>query len=385
MHSELALVAINLAPAAALAALRTVWDAGDAAVVLPPEPQAAARTIAALRPDRILTRHGEHPGPGGTQLPAGTGVVVATSGSTGTPKGVVLSHHALAASTSRSVARLGARPGERFVLALPLHHIAGLQVALRSWACGTEPAITTDWRRIDASYGTHVSLVPTQLRALLAGGAPLAGFRSVLVGGAALDADTAAQARDAQVALQVSYGMTETSGGCVYDGVPFDDVEVAVDAEGRLRVRGPVLLTGVLDDDGEVRRVTDDAGWFTTGDLGRVVDGRVVVDGRADEVIVSGGENVPAGAVAAVLRRLPGVADAAVVGRRDPVWGQAVTAVVVPCGPAPDLATLRAQVAEELPRGWAPRRLVIVAELPVTALGKLDREVLEARLTAAEG
>lgn len=384
------LVAIARPAAAALAALREVWDAGDAALLLPPDdPAACDRLVAALAPQRLLRPDGADDLPGGRPVPDGTALVVATSGSTGAPKGVVLSHDALTASTTASVRRLGARRGERFVLALPLHHVAGVQVALRSWACGTEPVLADDWRRAPAGPGEHVSLVPTQLGWLLDDGAAsgaasgaAARWRSVLVGGAHLDADLAARARAAGLPIVTSYGMSETCGGCVYDGVPFEDVEVAVRDDGRLKLRGPVLFSGYRTADGDT---TDDDGWFTTGDVGRIDDGHLTVLGRADDVIVSGGENVPAAAVAAALRTLPGVADVAVIGRPDPDWGTAVTAAIVWDAPAAtvDLEVVRDHVAATLPRAWAPRRLAALDALPVTTLGKLDRDRVAAAIDEA--
>lgn len=396
------LVALAAPPARFAAALRAVWDAGDAVLPLPVDvPPAAVETLlAALRPHEVRTAD-----PAGDvtavaradPLPCADdlGLVVATSGSTGAPKGVELTHAALAASTTASVARLGCMAGEPWVLALPTHHVAGVQVVRRAWAGGAEPLVV-DGGDVEAIAATgtgreHVSLVPTQLARLVAAGVPLDGFRTILLGGAGAAPELLAAARALGGRVVTSYGMTETGGGCVYDAVPLDTVEVSVGAGGRIRLRGPVLLrayrggpdaaTGSPDADGAggARDVggtpgpLDADGWFTTSDVGRWDGRRLEVLGRADDVVLSGGENVPAGAVAATLRTHAAVRDAAVVGRPDPEWGEVAVAVVVPADPAapPTLEALRAHVRASHPPAHAPRGLVLVAALPRDAMGKV--------------
>lgn len=407
------LVALHLPPTRLPEQLAAVWDAGRAVLPLPWDAPAGVvgTVLEALRPHELLTL-----GPGGRRVertllgdprtvPDGTALVLTTSGSTGGPKGVLLPHTALRASTAASIERLGARPGDRFVLALPLHHVAGLQVVLRSWACGTEPQLVADPgdpTAIAATDGEHISLVPTQLARLLDAAPtldPLPPWRSVLVGGAHLDADLDARAREAGIPVVTSYGMTETCGGCVYDGHPLDGVEVALREDRRIRIRGPVLFSGYLDVPGPVsgsgprtqgaaaragtpvtRPPLDRDGWFTTSDLGEVRDGRLRVLGRGDDVIISGGENVPAATVATALRTHPGVADAAVVGLPDPRWGERVVAVAVPADPAspPTLEVLRAHVGTTHPAAFAPRQLVLVDALPRDGMGKVTRDALHA-------
>ena len=247
-------------------------------------------------------------------------MVVGTSGSTGEPKGVELSAAALLHSARASLARVGALPGERWLCCLPVTHVAGLQVLVRSLAAGTEPAVAprADAGALAASGAAHVSVVPTQLARLLddpAGAAALAGFSSVLVGGAASPRGLLARARAAGVPAVTTYGMTETCGGCVYDGVPLDGVRVRAGDDGLLRISGPVLMNryyGGPDLDEE----------FVTSDLGVVsADGRVTVRGRADDVINTGGHKVVPGEVAAALESCPGVREVVVVGRPDPEWG----------------------------------------------------------------
>ena len=337
----------------------------------------------------------------------GTAVIIGTSGSTGEPKGVELSASALTHSARASLARTGARPGERWLVCLPVSHVAGLQVLVRSIAGGTEPVIAAQAtaRALDEAADAgcaHVSVVPTQLVRLLGergGAAALARYRCVLVGGAAAGAAVLGQARQAGVSAVTTYGMSETCGGCVYDGVPLDGVTVRAGEDGRLRISGPVLMnryhgrpdltatvlvkSGLVRSGAEIPEIWE----FVTSDLGYVgADGRVVVRGRADDVINTGGHKVVPGEVAAVLESCPGVLEVVVVGRADPEWGQRVTAVVVPADPAdpPSLELLRTHVSERLPRYACPSEVVLTRAIPVLASGKPDLASLKAAGTLRE-
>ena len=332
----------------------------------------------------------------------GTAVVVRTSGSTGASKGVELSAAALRHSARASLDRLGAGPGERWLCCLPVTHVAGLQVLVRSLLSGTEPVLAehADAETVAASGCAHVSLVPTQLHRLLSESGPavpLAGYSSVLLGGAPAPASLLDAARAAGVPVVTTYGMTETCGGCVYDGVPLDGVQVAIRSDdddspaesGRIWIGGPVLLSGYRGQSaGQALR----DGWFRTGDLGRLdSSGRLVVRGRADDVINTGGHKVVPGEVAAVLQTCPGVRDVAVMGQPDPEWGERVIAVVVPADPAdpPALELLRLHVRESLPRYAAPSRVVMVDAVPMLPSGKHDivrlrQELLRREQTEAE-
>ena len=399
------LIALRLPPDRLPAELREVWEVGDAALPLPLEaPEQRIRELLdRCRPHELVamtfdrTDHERTPLDSPRPVPDDTALVVATSGSTGDAKGVLLPRRTIDASTTASVRRLGARHGERFALALPLHHVAGLQVVLRAWACGTEAHVVADPGdplQLAAAPAEHISLVPTQLRRLVdlyeRGGLDadaLRRWRTILVGGAHLDTGLLDRARAAGATIVTSYGMTETCGGCVYDGLPLDDVEVALRDDGRIRIRGPVLFSGYLDVG------TDEVagGWFTTGDLGEFRDGRLVVLGRHDDVAISGGENVPVQAVTTVLQAHPSIDEVAVVGVTDPEWGQRVVAVAVPSDPAspPTLEELRDHVADRLPSTYAPRQLVITSSLPRDGLGKptadgLRRLVAEASTAPAD-
>ncbi len=204
---------------------------------------------------------------------------------------------------------------------------------------------------------------------------------AILVGGAGTAPALLAAGRDLGLRLVTTYGMTETCGGCVYDGVPLDDVRLEVE-DGVLRIAGPVLAEGYLRDGAVVDEgfETDAHGerWFRTADLGRVEDGRLSVLGRRDEVIVSGGVNVAPAAVEAVLSALDEVGEVCVVGVPDEEWGRRVTAVVVPRpGRAPELDRLREAVARSLGSASAPRALVLADSLPLRGPGKVDRSAVE--------
>jgi o-succinylbenzoate---CoA ligase len=355
-----------------------------------------AELIGALGPGSVEDAEGVttvRSGPG-EGVAEGTAVIIGTSGSTGVPKGVELSAAALRHSARASLDRVGARPGERWLCCLPVTHVAGLAVLVRSLTGGTEPVLAerADAETVAASGCAHVSLVPTQLQRLLgrdgAGlSTPLAGFSSVLLGGAAAPAGLLTAAREAGVPVVTTYGMTETCGGCVYDGVPLDGVRAEVRDDGRIWISGPVLFSGYR---GGQRAPAD--GWFRTGDLGALdAAGRLTVRGRADDVINTGGHKVVPGEVAAALQTCPGVRDAAVVGQPDPEWGERVVAVVVPADPAdpPAPELVRRHVRERLPRYAIPSRVVMVDAVPMLPSGKHDivrlrQELLRREQTEAE-
>jgi o-succinylbenzoate---CoA ligase len=345
--------------------------------------QRLSRARRAWKADVAAARSSRRVSPRAAGVADDVAVVLATSGSTGTPKGAELTAQALLASARASLARLEAAPGERWLCCLPVHHISGLGVLVRSLLSGSEPVVrdrvdagVVAWTADDPARCGYVSLVPTQLRRLLDAGAPLAGFRAILLGGAAIPGGMIEEAAAAGARIVTSYGMTETCGGCVYDGVPLDGVQIAAGADGTIRIAGPVLFSGYrLAPD--LTRAVLRGGWFVTSDLGEVTAaGRLVVRGRADDVINTGGEKVVAGEVEQVLRGCPGVRDAVIVGIPDADWGQLVTAVVVPADAAapPALEELRAYIRDRLPRPAAPRAVVVVSALPMLGSGKPDRQ-----------
>jgi o-succinylbenzoate---CoA ligase len=358
---------------------RALYEGGPTVAVLPSGPGQAA-LIAAVRPDEPVER---------TDI----ALVVPTSGSTGAPKGVLLPAPALLASARLTHERLGG-PG-RWLLALPPTHIAGLQVLVRSLAAGTAPevfdltggfdpaAFAIATRRLGGGR-RYTALVPTQLRRLLVTGAELPQvhvalrtYDAVLVGGAATPPQLVAQARVEGARVVPTYGMTETSGGCVYDGRPLDGVGVRIDGSGVIELSGPTLAAGYRCDPSATAAAFRD-GWFRTADRGRHENGRLVVTGRADHAILSGGVTVDPVAVEAVLEEHPAVATAAVVGHPDPEWGEHVVALVVPAEglAAFGVEELRRWVAERLGVGFAPRHVIVTDALPLLPTGKLDRTAI---------
>ncbi len=298
-------------------------------------------------------------------------LVIATSGSTGEPKRVVLSRDAMRASALATQERLGG-PGQ-WVLNLPPTYVAGVQVLYRSVVAGTEPV--TEIEQLTGER-TYISLVPTQLMRVLRGSMPserLARFDAVLVGGGPLAPEVRSEAEARGIRIVQTYGMSETCGGCVYDGYPLDGVEVRIDDD-EVQLRGPVLFEGYEGEPARTAAVMKD-GWFRTDDLGRLDDdGRLWVTGRADDVIISGGVKVPARAVARMIAEEPDVLEVEVVGVPDPEWGERVVAFVAPHH-ALGLESVRNLVQ---PREWAPRQLVTVDEIPLLANGKPDRMKLKA-------
>ncbi|WP_208322656.1 AMP-binding protein [Salinibacterium sp. ZJ454] len=315
-------------------------------------------------------------------VPQRVALVVETSGSTGVSKRVALSADALLASAAASDALLGG-PGQ-WLLALPTHYIAGLNVLTRSIAAESEPVALAGEHFTPAAFieatgrmewpRRYTSLVPAQLSRLL--DAPeahpaLASFERILVGGQATPAALLERARAAGARVTRTYGSSETSGGCVYDGVPFGTVEVRI-VDGEIQLTGPVLAEGYLGDpELTARRFVD--GWYHTGDTGEVLDGRLRVTGRLDDVIISGGVKVSLGVVERLARELPGLADVVVVRAPDAAWGE--VPVLVSEHPV-DLDSVRAAVAASAGPAARPDRVLLVERMPLLASGKPDRRRL---------
>lgn len=322
-------------------------------------------------------------------------LVVPTSGSTGTPKGAQLSADALLAAAAATHERLGG-PGN-WLLALPATHIAGLQVLIRALAAGTTPVrIRTPGFDSAALPGAvaalgsgrrYTSLVSNQLASALedpGAAAALAELDAVLLGGG--PAPAALLERAAAIGINVvrTYGMSETAGGCVYDGVPLAGVGLRLD-DGRIHLGGPTLASGYRN-----RRIDSapdpfaEPGWFRTDDLGTVDEsGRLRVLGRIDEAISTGGLTVMPAPVEAVLARHPAVADCAVFGLADDRLGERVVAAVIltPGSAEPTLEDVKTYLAQSLDATAAPRELHIVDELPRRGIGKIDRRALRARFS----
>lgn len=322
-------------------------------------------------------------------------LVVPTSGTTGTPKGAMLSARALIASASATHDRLGGTG--TWLLALPAYHIAGLQVLIRSALAGTIPA------ELDLTFGfdpaalpaaveamgsgrRYVSLVAAQLAKTLAdpaAAAALAELDAVLLGGGPAPTPILESAAAQGISVVRTYGMSETAGGCVYDGVPLDGVQVRIDGDGS---PGRIALGGATLADGYRNPPEFDPfaepGWFVTDDVGVLDDSGVLrVLGRVDDAISTGGLTVLPQPVEAALADHPAIADCAVFGVPDDQLGQRVAAAVVlrPGAAAPTVDELRDHVERTLARSAAPRQVHLLDELPRRGIGKLDRRALAER------
>lgn len=309
-------------------------------------------------------------------------LVIETSGSTGQSKRVLLTREAIVASAQSSAARVGTG---RWALLLPSNYVAGVQVIVRSLLAGHDPVLGA--LADEQGAAACVSLVGTQLHRMLGDPdqvAALAALDLVLLGGGPVNPVERAAAEAAGVRIVATYGASETAGGCVYDGVPLDGVEVSIDPDGRIRLGGPSIFSG-YDGDPELTAATLQHGWYLTSDAGALTEqGTLQVLGRLDDVAITGGVKVPLPAVAARLRECPDLGLVEVLAVDDETWGQRVVAFTEP-PPADvsepstlrDLAALRDFVAHTLPRSWAPRQW-IQREMPLLSNGKIDRRALTA-------
>jgi o-succinylbenzoate---CoA ligase len=377
------LVALDLPGGAGFVdALRAVWDTGDAATPLDPRlpPAARAEVLATLRPSRVVASDGEHHHlADGLPVEEGDALVIATSGSSGQPKGVVLTHEALLASAVATTERLGIDPGRHSWLAcLPLAHVGGLSVVTRALLTGTPLTVLPGFEAdtVEAlgrsAAATHVSLVTATLRRLNPDV-----FTAILLGGSRPPGELPAN-------VVVTYGLTETGSGVVYDGVPLYEVEVAIAHfddgadDGEILLQAPMLLRCYRD--GSTGRVLGPDGqksWFATGDAGFLTaDGTLAVSGRIAEMITTGGEKVWPDAVERVMATHAGVAEVAVWKRPDPEWGERVVAWVVPGEALPKAEELKDLVAGIIAPWAAPKEIVFTAELPRTPSGKIRRTEL---------
>ncbi len=294
-----------------------------------------------------------------SQVPVECAVVIPTSGSTGNPKEVALSADSLIASAHSAHTFIGASAGEKWSLLLPINHIAGVNVLVRAIALKSEIL------NIEES-ADYTSIVPTQLFRALNGDAllleHLKNSKRVLVGGAAISQNLLKQAHDFGISVTTSYGMTEMCGGCVYDGSPLEGVEIEI-KDGAIALKGPTMAIGYL---GEAPFKV--GSWFTTSDLGSLEDGKLVVHGRADDVIISGGEKVSLSAVTDFLGE--GFVAFAVPHEE---WGQAL---VIASDQPINESEITHRLISEFGSHVSPKGFLSQIELPRTSLGKPDRQAL---------
>ena len=326
---------------------------------------ALAEYVSAL--DKALTTVGPALGCGpvhSTSVRSDISILVATSGSTGTPKEIALTASALLASAAASNKYLKAAKGDTWSLLLPLTHIAGINVLMRAKQLGTEPL---DLRNHVGEYphADFTAIVPTQLfNALTENPAllkHLQGAKAVLVGGASLSEELRAQGVAAGINIITTYGMSETCGGCVYDGVALDGVAFEITTDGRIKISGPILAD-----------VKKENGWFVTQDLGKIVDGKLQVIGRSDDVIISGGENISLSAIeAAINKKYPDLLVAAFA-TPDSKWGQALH-IAVQSQDENIKSELSEVLVNSIGKHVKPKSVLLLDKLPQIGVGKVDR------------
>lgn len=320
-------------------------------------------------------------------------VMVATSGSSGQPKAVMLTGRNLLAAAEASAACTPLQAGDRWLACLPLFHIGGYSILYRCAWAGAEALLLPKfdaaevWRALTEERISHLSLVPSMLAQLLAipDVAPPASLRHVLVGGAALSSEWAERAVQRGWPLQPTYGMSETASQIAtlprltlpwrpgWLGKPLPGVELALHDDGRLKIRGAMVMAGYANPS---LRPGDGLkeGWFITGDLAEISpQGDLLVLGRADEVIISGGKKIHPQQVENEVVRCPGVSGLAVLGMPDVVWGQVVT--VIFSGTSTTDALLE-WCQNHMAGAYRPRRAIQLPALPLLANGKPDRRAL---------
>jgi o-succinylbenzoate---CoA ligase len=340
---------------------RTVIERARPALLVTPDDEVLFADPAPIDPDRAWA-------------------VVATSGVSGRPKLAELPRTALGAAVAGSLTALDASAFDPWVACLSPAHMGGLLVLLRGALAGA-PVDVLDGSRLvtEAPDDAHVALVPTMLRRLVANAQDLSRLGVLLVGGSSLDPALRDAAARLGARVVTTYGLTESCGGVVYDGIPFDGTDVRISSTGEIELTGSTVMEGYRSDPAATAGAFTVDGWLKTGDLGELdPEGRLVVHGRSDDAIRSGAETVWPDEVEAALRSYPGVADVAVTGAADHDWGQRVVAWVVPADRAlpPTLDALREHCRERLARFKAPRELIIVDALPRTPSGKLRRSAV---------
>ena len=312
-----------------------------------------------------------------TTVPSEISLVVSTSGSTGDAKEVGLSAAALLASAKATNKFFGASKGQIWSLLLPLTHVAGINVLVRSLELGITPI---DARGITGKYpdADYTAIVPTQLfRALNSDAdllAHLISAKSVLVGGAALDRKLRDQARTAGINIVESYGMTETCGGCVYDGLPIGDTSVEINKDGLIKISTASLATTYLNDTSGWSSKLED-GYFLTSDLGEITGGKLTVTGRADDVIVTGGENISLTKVEEVIRNTFAGIECAAFAIADQQWGQALH-LAIAGSVKPEVSQINESLSLQILAAAKVKGVIYLDQLPKTALDKVDRQEL---------
>jgi O-succinylbenzoic acid--CoA ligase len=302
------------------------------------------------------------------RVSARTALVVTTTGSSGQAKEIGLSASALLASAKASNKYLGAEFGNTWSLLLPLTHIAGINVLIRSLELGTTPTnllgYSGKYPKVD-----FTAIVPTQLFRALNGDTNLLehlqSAKAVLVGGAALTTSLRSQSESVGIKVIETYGSTETSGGCIYDGMPLDGVEVSLGADQRIAIKGKVVA----------HELTNEDGWYFTSDAGHFDGEKLVVDGRMDDIVITGGENVSLTAIERVIAQTFPDVEVAAFAVSHPEWGQEIHLALVRSEAAME-EKIQDALANELGNASKVKVFHHLAQLPLIGIGKVDRRAL---------
>lgn len=352
--------------------VQRVWSNGDA--VLPIDqrlPQHGKKLLLdAMSPSEIIDASFDSSAlPDGRPMQDGEALVIASSGSTGSPKGIIHTHSSVLAGAQASASRLQLTASDHWLVCIPVSHVGGFSVISRAMHTGAALSLhpnfdVTAVRQAAENGATHTSLVATALSRI-----DTSLFKTILLGGSSAPANLPNN-------VITTYGMTETGGGVVYNGEPLSNVEIKIE-EGEIYLRCPMLTCGYRND--QTLSLKD--GWYATGDMGEINNGKLSVHGRKTDMIITGGENVWPSAVEASLSSHPMINQVVVRGTPDTNWGQRVVAYVVlndslRVSEASLLSDLREHVKHTLPAFCAPQQLIVLNQIPRTSLGKVDAQAL---------
>ena len=356
--------------------VQRAWSNGDAVLPIDQRLPLAGKKmlIDAMAPSEIIEASFTASSlPNGRAMQEGDALVIASSGSTGAPKGIIHTHSSILAGAQASASRLQLSSNDHWLVCIPVSHVGGFSVIARALHTGAaltlHPTFDTTAVQEAVKHGaTHTSLVATALSRI-----NTSLFRTILLGGSSAPDNLPSN-------VITTYGMTETGGGVVYNGLPLDNVEIRI-VDGEIFLRCPMLMRAYRDD----QTIPTEDGWYATGDMGEIDEihenGKLSVHGRKTDMIITGGENVWPSAVENSLTSHPIVNQVVVRGTPDTTWGQRVVAYVVLNDSAKTSEVklffdLREHVKQTLPAFCAPQQIVVLAEIPRTSLGKVDLQAL---------
>ena len=354
--------------------VQRAWSNGDA--VLPIDqrlpPAGKKLLLDAMAPSEVIDASATSSSlPNGRPLQEGDALVIASSGSTGSPKGIIHTHSSLLAGAQASASRLQLTADDHWLVCIPVSHVGGFSVITRALHTGAaltlHPSFDATAIQEASTHGvTHTSLVATALSRI-----DTSLFRTILLGGSSAPNNLPSN-------VITTYGMTETGGGVVYNGMPLDNVEAKI-VEGEIHLRCPMLMRAYRDN----QAIIPNDGWYSTGDMGAINDsGAISVYGRKTDMIITGGENVWPSVVENSLTSHSVVKEVVVRGASDATWGQRVVAYVVlndslDASDATLLSNLREHVKQTLPAFCAPQQVIVLTQIPRTSLGKVDLQALQ--------